>query len=69
LEWLPIGCPSQRREFVTALAMLLPDLPMVGYEVGDDIVDAERLGFDVLGPLRVWIDRSPSAPAIKDGPR
>jgi hypothetical protein len=32
-----------------------PDLPLVGYESDRDLGLVERLGFDKLGRLRVWI--------------
>jgi hypothetical protein len=34
---------------------LYPDLPLVGYERGDDLAAARRVGFEVIGPLRVWM--------------
>lgn len=30
-------------------------LPLVGYEVGDDLAAARDAGFGALGPLRVWL--------------
>jgi len=39
----------------TRLAMqLYPELPLVGFERGDDLVAAERAGFERVGGLRVW---------------
>ena len=32
-----------------------PGLPIVGYEAGDDLVQAQQAGFTPLGPLRIWI--------------
>jgi hypothetical protein len=29
-------------------------LPLVGYERGNDLIIAQALGFEVVGPLRVW---------------
>ena len=40
---------------LAALAALVGDLPLVGYERGDDLEAAQRYGFALLGPLRVWI--------------
>ena len=33
-------------------------LPIVGYEHGDDLRNAHALGFESLGPLRVWTFQS-----------
>jgi hypothetical protein len=33
---------------------LFPGLPLVGYERGDDLERARRVGFEEVGPLRVW---------------
>ncbi|MES5823395.1 hypothetical protein [Streptomyces sp. RG80] len=38
-----------------ALHGLFPDLPVVGYEQGDDLAAAVRHGFEPLGPLRIWL--------------
>lgn len=45
---------GSRTQFMSALASLLPAHPIVGYERGDALKSAERNGFQVLGPLRVW---------------
>ncbi|WP_425472461.1 hypothetical protein [Streptomyces hawaiiensis] len=37
-----------------AAGRLFPDLPVVGYEQGDDLAAALRYGFEAVGPLRVW---------------
>jgi hypothetical protein len=34
---------------------LFPNLPLVGYEAGDVLAAARRHGFEVIGPLRVWM--------------
>jgi hypothetical protein len=34
-----------------------PDLPVVGYEAGDDLHAALAAGFEPVGPMRVWIRR------------
>jgi hypothetical protein len=39
---------------VRAAATLRPSLPVVGYERGEDLAEARRAGFRVLGPLRIW---------------
>jgi len=41
---------------LAALAALVGDLPLVGYERGDDLEAARRYGFALLGSLRVWIN-------------
>lgn len=40
---------------LTAITARWPDLPVVGYETGDDLGAAVRAGFTPLGPLRVWL--------------
>ena len=40
---------------LAALAALVGDVPLVGYERGDDLEAARRFGFALLGPLHVWI--------------
>jgi hypothetical protein len=40
---------------VAALTAYVGDLPLLGYERGDDLEAAGRYGFALLGPLRVWI--------------
>jgi hypothetical protein len=35
--------------------LLAPGLPVVGYDGGDDLVHATRLGFHTVGALRVWL--------------
>ena len=40
---------------VATAAGLYPGLPLVGYEAGDDLAAARRHGFEVIGPLRVWM--------------
>jgi hypothetical protein len=40
---------------LAALAAHVGDLPLVGYERGDDLEAARRYRFAPLGPLRVWI--------------
>ncbi|MFJ3902393.1 hypothetical protein [Streptomyces sp. NPDC090025] len=38
-----------------ALAAADPGLPVVGYESGDDLAAACAVGFEPIGPLRVWL--------------
>ncbi len=34
-----------------------PDLPLVGYESGEELALAQSLGFETLGLLRVWLSK------------
>jgi hypothetical protein len=43
---------------IAAAADHFPGLPLVGYEHGDDLTHALTGGFVVLGPLRIWLQRS-----------
>ncbi len=45
---LGIGC-------VAALIEAFPALPIVGYEGGPALKAAQRMGFDAIGPLRIWL--------------
>jgi hypothetical protein len=36
------------------IGSVFPGSPIVGYEHGDELRDAHALGFESLGPLRVW---------------
>lgn len=40
---------------LAAVTRLFPDMPMVGYEQGEDLAAAVRHGFEPIGPLRVWM--------------
>ena len=40
---------------VSAIEEQFPSLPIVGYEADDELEIAQSLGFETLGPLRVWI--------------
>jgi hypothetical protein len=40
---------------VAGVMAAFPGLPVVGYERGDDLAIAQTLGFESLGPLRVWL--------------
>jgi len=40
---------------VAAVSALFPDLPLVGYERGDDLNFAQSAGFSALAPLRIWL--------------
>ena len=43
----PGGVRSLREHF--------PGLPIVGYEAGPDLSAAEAVGFEAIGPLRIWL--------------
>jgi hypothetical protein len=47
-EPLRAGC-------VAAVIEAFPGLPIVGYETGQELAAARTLGFELLGPLRVWL--------------
>jgi hypothetical protein len=40
---------------LATIGLEFPSLPIVGYEHGDDLRNAHALGFESIGPLRVWI--------------
>jgi hypothetical protein len=42
------GCLAQ-------VSHAFPGLPLVGYEAGRDLAEMQALGFEVLGPLRIWV--------------
>jgi hypothetical protein len=44
-----------RAELLGQLARAFPGLPIVGYEHGDELAAWCALGFEPLGPLRVWL--------------
>jgi len=43
---------------LATIARVFPDLAIVGYEHGDDLRNAHSLGFESIGPLRVWTFQS-----------
>ena len=47
---------------IAAAATYFPRAPIVGYESGDALAAARRSGFEVLGPLRVWINDARTRP-------
>jgi hypothetical protein len=46
--------PLLRAECLAAVMDLAPGRPVVGYERGDELAAAKALGFEPVGPLRVW---------------
>jgi hypothetical protein len=43
---------------LATIAGVFPGLPIVGYEHGDDLRNAHSIGFESIGPLRVWLFQS-----------
>jgi hypothetical protein len=41
-------------ESLVTIVAIFPGLPIVGYEHGEELRNAHALGFESLGPLRVW---------------
>jgi hypothetical protein len=40
---------------ISCITGAFPDLPLVGYERDEDLVTFHSLGFEPVGPLRVWL--------------
>src|SRR5262249_23569545 len=60
------ACPGDGPEpwpgCLAVASSLFPGRALVGYESGDELIRAERHGFERIGRLRVWInDTSPPA--------
>jgi hypothetical protein len=43
------------RELLREALTRFPRLPVVGYETGNELAVAQRIGFRSMGPLRVWL--------------
>ena len=43
---------------LATIAQVFPGLSIVGYEHGDDLRTAHSIGFESIGPLRVWLFQS-----------
>jgi hypothetical protein len=43
---------------LATIAGVFPGLPIVGYEHGDDLLNAHSIGFESIGALRVWAFQS-----------
>ncbi|MDX6760640.1 MULTISPECIES: hypothetical protein [Streptomyces] len=50
-----VGTDTAWAGTLAAIAARRPDLPVVGYEHGEDLDAALRNGFTAIGPLRVWL--------------
>jgi hypothetical protein len=46
---------AHRRGAIAAVGAAFPDLPLVCYDRGADLAAMRVLGFEQLGPLRVWV--------------
>jgi hypothetical protein len=53
------GSEALRADSIEAAMGAFPGLPVVGYEAGPDLAECRALGFDSLGPLRVWLREAP----------
>lgn len=47
--------PAVWRDLSGLAAMTFPDLPVVGYESGDELKAARKAGFEIGDPLRIWV--------------
>jgi len=43
---------------IAAVMAAFPGMPLVGYEAGSDLAEAPAMGFEALGPLRIWVKQS-----------
>jgi hypothetical protein len=51
-----VGAPAGlRAELLSRTLATFPGLPIVGYEHGEELTTWSTLGFQTLGPLRVWL--------------
>ena len=53
--WSIPGRYFDRRGLVACLDALHPDRPAIDYAWGDELAELQSLGFEPLGPQRVWI--------------
>ncbi|WP_257455890.1 hypothetical protein [Archangium lipolyticum] len=54
--FLAEGAPgSLRMELLGQVVAACPGVPVVGYEHGDELAEWCTLGFEPIGPLRVWL--------------
>lgn len=40
---------------IAAAITRFPGLPLVGYEAGLDLAEMQALGFEAIGPVRIWV--------------
>lgn len=55
-SWSPVRTWSRGPDVLRFAGELFADKPVVGYESGASLLQAERNGFQTAGPLRVWIN-------------
>lgn len=51
----PSGSRDVRAGCVAHVQSLFPHLPLVGYEGGHDLAEMLALGFESVGPVRIWV--------------
>jgi hypothetical protein len=49
---------DQSAAALATISAAFPGLPIVGYEHGDDLGNAHSVGFESIGPLRIWTFQS-----------
>ena len=47
--------PGVWRDLSSLAASTFPNLPLVGYESGDELRAAHKAGFEIGDPLRIWV--------------
>lgn len=47
--------PAVWRDLAILAASTFPDMPLVGYESGDELKAAHKAGFEIGDPLRIWV--------------
>ena len=47
--------PGVWRDLSSLAASTFPNLPLVGYESGDELTAAHKAGFEIGDPLRIWV--------------
>jgi hypothetical protein len=47
--------PGVWRDLCSLAASTFPNLPLVGYESGDELKAAHKAGFEIGDPLRIWV--------------
>jgi hypothetical protein len=47
--------PAVWRDLAILAASTFPDMPLVGYESGDELKAAHKAGFELGDPLRIWV--------------
>ena len=47
--------PAVWRDLAILAGSIFPDMPLVGYESGDELKAAHKAGFELGDPLRIWV--------------